>query len=155
MIDAQHRGLLFDIQGDVETIEKLKKIPLFADLGDASLAHVAKLADEVEIPSGLVLMQPKEPGSGLFIIEEGTALVELPGGKKIELGPGECFGELALLDDRSHTGRVRTKTEMRALAIRRSDFQELLETEPRIAISLLRMLAHRLATSTAAPAGKT
>jgi CRP-like cAMP-binding protein len=146
---------LSDRTGTVETIDKLRKIPLFADLGDASLAHVAKLANDVEIPAGLVLMQPKEPGSGLFIIEEGTALVELPGGKKIELGPGECFGELALLDDRPHTGRVRTMTPMRALAIGRSEFRELLETEPRIAIGLLRMLAHRLATASSAPAGKT
>lgn len=132
----------------METVEKLKSIALFADLGDASLAHVAKLADEVEIPAGLTLMQPGEAGTGLFILEEGTVTVELPGGKKLDLGPGECFGELALLDDRAHTGRVRAKTALRAIAIRRAEFQELLETEPKIAVSLLRVLARRLATKT-------
>ena len=138
-------GLLFDTKGSVETIEKLKKIPLFADLGDASLAHVAKLAGEVDVPAGQVLVQPKEAGSGLFILEEGTVVVELTGGKKIELGPGECFGEMALLDDRPHTARVRAKTGVRCLSIGRSEFQELLETEPKIGISLLRVLARRLA----------
>lgn len=129
----------------METISKLKSIPLFAGLGDASLAHVAKLADEIEIPAGQVLVQPNQAGSGLFILEEGTVSVELAGGKKLELGSGECFGEMALLDDRPHTGRVRAKTDVRCLAIGRAEFQELLETEPKIGISLLRVLARRLA----------
>jgi voltage-gated potassium channel len=71
--------------------------------------------------------------------------VELPG-KKIELGPGEFFGELALLDEKAtHMARVSASSSLRCLALGRDDFLELLETQPRLAIAMLKVVARRLA----------
>jgi CRP-like cAMP-binding protein len=82
----------------------------------------------------------------MFAITEGQARVERRGGSTRTLGPGECFGELALLTpEGERTARVRAETDLRCLAIAREDFRELLEREPRIALSLLGVLAARLA----------
>jgi CRP-like cAMP-binding protein len=126
-------------------IEMLRSIPIFADLDDASLQHILECVSEFEVKPGHVLVQPNLAGEGLFVIEEGTVLVELPG-KKIELGPGEFFGEIALLTEEAvRRGRVAAHTDLRCLALRRDDFDELLEQHPKVALSMLRVLARRLA----------
>lgn len=127
-----------------ETVDRLRAIPLFAELSEESLGRILETATEIEVEAGYVLVEPKMPGSGLFVIQEGTAEVELPS-KHIEYGPGDFFGELALLDaSPTRTARVRAKTPLRAVAIGRSDFLRLLEAEPKMAISMLRALARRL-----------
>jgi voltage-gated potassium channel len=128
-----------------ERIENLRKVPLFADLSDDALDQVVRFATEFECAAGHVLVQPNQPGAGLFVIEEGTVTVDLPG-RKVELGPGEFFGELALLHEHAtHTARVHAASPLRCLAIRRDDFDELLETQPRIAVAMLKIVAQRLA----------
>jgi voltage-gated potassium channel len=103
-----------------EKIARLRSVPLFADLSDASLQLVLDRATEFECPSGLVLVAPGQPGSGLFVIEEGSVVVELRD-RKIELSEGQFFGELALLlEDFTHSARVRTITHVRAVAIDRA-----------------------------------
>jgi CRP-like cAMP-binding protein len=127
-----------------DRIEKLRSIPLFADLSNESLRSILEFATEFDARRGHVLTQPNQPGAGLFIIEEGAVEVELPG-RKVELGPNEFFGELALLDPRAtRTARIRALTELRCLAIAREDFDRLLHSEPTMAISMLKTLAGRL-----------
>lgn len=124
---------------------KLRAIPLFAELDDGALAQVADLATEFEAEAGHVLVQPGTSGAGMFVLEEGTVEVELPG-RRVRLGPGEFFGELAILHDgMARTARVRAKTHVRCLAISRADFARLLDEQPRIAVSMLPILARRLA----------
>jgi CRP-like cAMP-binding protein len=89
-------------------------------------------------------MEIGRPGSGLCVLEAGEVDVDLPGGRTIRLGPGEFFGELALLTDAPHTARVRAVTDVRCLAVRRQDFAALLESDPRIAVSMLPVMARRL-----------
>jgi CRP-like cAMP-binding protein len=134
---------------DRERIEKLRSIPMFEQLGEDSLQEVLSCASEFEVKAGHVLVQPNQAGSGLFVIEEGSATVELPG-KKTELGPGDFFGELALLrEDESHMARVYAASLLRCLAIQRDEFNRLLEKEPAIAVAMLKTLATRLADSAA------
>lgn len=128
----------------VERIATLKSIPLFEGLSDASLEQVLDVAGEFEAGAGQVLVQPRTEGTGMFVIEEGTVTVER-GGKAIELGQGQFFGELALLTSTARTARVRAKTDVRCLAIRRDAFAALLESEPAIAVAMLHVLARRLA----------
>jgi CRP-like cAMP-binding protein len=129
-----------------DRVERLRSIDLFSRLDHEALALVASLASELEVPSGLVLAEPKQPGSGMFAITEGRATVELRGGVTRELGPGDCFGELALITaEGTRTARVRAESDLRCLAIAREDFRELLDREPRIALSMLEVLAGRLA----------
>jgi CRP-like cAMP-binding protein len=132
-----------------EAVEKVRAIPLFAGLDDDALERVVSLFSEVEAPAGQVIVEHGHPGSGMFLLEEGTVSVELRGGR-VELGPGEFFGELSILaDDVTRTARVRSTTPIRALVIGRPDFRRLLENEPRIAVAMLPVLAHRLADTLA------
>jgi CRP-like cAMP-binding protein len=132
---------------DEATPDRLRSLPLFAGLPEASLARVREVATVFEAPAGAVLVEVGQPGSGLFILEEGSVVVELPGGGEVELGPGEFVGEMALLTDDLHSARVRTRAGVRCLAISRRDFARLLDDEPRIAVAMLPVLARRLRDS--------
>lgn len=116
---------------------------LFAEVGDDGLRTILDCANEFTAPPGQVLAEVRMPGAGLFVIEEGTVVVEVPG-HHIELGPGESFGELSLLTDHERAARVRAKSEIKCLAISRHDFQSILASEPGLAIHMLRALAKRL-----------
>ena len=107
-------------------VTRLRDVPLFADLTDEALERVASVATEVEFREGSVLIECDEPGSGLFVILDGTVRVELP------------------LRDLEYEA-----TDVRCVEIRRSEFLELLEAEPRLAVALLGVLARRLVAATA------
>ena len=125
--------------------DRLRQIPLFADLSDEALARIAEIATEIESPAGTVLALADDPGSGMYVIEEGQVIVEGHRGFRSELGPGEFVGELTLLVPDAHrVARVRAATDVRCLAIRRDDFAALLDAEPRVAVAMLPTLARRL-----------
>jgi voltage-gated potassium channel len=125
-------------------LEKLRQIPLFADLGERALERIAELSTEFEASAGWVLVEVGQPGSGMFVLEEGTVEVQTPDGRQWELGAGEFFGELALLTDHPRNARIRAKTSVRCLAISRTDFSKLLEEEPEIAVAMLPKIAQRV-----------
>jgi CRP-like cAMP-binding protein len=109
---------------------------------------VAALATEFSAPVGHVLVESGFPGLGMFILESGRVAVELPDGRRVELGPGEFFGELSLLTDRERSARVHALTEVTCIALSREHFWRLIEAEPRIAASMLPIVAGRLADQT-------
>jgi voltage-gated potassium channel len=125
-------------------IQKLREIPLFMDLQDHTLERIAELSTEFEEPAGWVLVEVGQPGSGMFVLEEGTVEVRTPAGRVWELGPGEFFGELALLTDHPRNARIQAKSSVRCLAISRMDFQKLLKEDPEIALAMLPRLAQRI-----------
>jgi CRP-like cAMP-binding protein len=125
-------------------IDMLRQIPLFAGLHDHALRRIGELSTEFEEPAGWVLIEVGQPGSGMFVLEEGTVEVQTPDGRAWELGPGEFFGELALLTDQPRNARIRAKSPVRCLAISRMDFQKLLAEEPEIAVAMLPKLAQRV-----------
>jgi CRP/FNR family transcriptional regulator, cyclic AMP receptor protein len=130
-----------------ETVDsrRLREIPLFAGIEDEALSKVAAHFAELESPAGTVLAQADDAGSGMYVVEEGTVVVEARGGFRAELGPGEFVGELTLLvPDAQRVAHVRALTDVRCLAIGRQEFAELLEEEPRIALAMLPVLARRL-----------
>ncbi len=126
------------------THETLRNVPLFAALDDAALAHIAAVATDFECPPSYVLTERGHPGTGLFIIGEGTVSVQLPSGGTLERGPGDFVGELALLTDTPRTARVSCTSDVSGLAISRVDLAELLIREPTIALSMLSEVARRL-----------
>jgi CRP-like cAMP-binding protein len=84
-------------------------------------------------------------GSGMFFIVEGTAVVETKHGE-VELGPGQFFGELALMKpDAIRTARVRAGTPLRCLALDRASFRRLVATNPDVAAALIEVALGRLA----------
>lgn len=97
----------------------LRSCEYFSGLDDATVARLSSAAREVDFPEGLILTEPGQIGSGVFVIIDGTAVVDPPEGPK-EIGPGEVFGELAMLaPDGRRTARVRAQTRLRCLAIDR------------------------------------
>jgi CRP-like cAMP-binding protein len=127
-------------------VAALKRAAIFADLEEPFLRRLAEAMAEVELPAGRVLIEPGQPGAGMFVIDAGTVSVHPRGAESRELGPGEVVGELALLTrDGTRTARVRTSSEVRALALDRASFHEALEEQPRLAIALLETAVERLA----------
>ena len=131
-------------------IEELHALPLLAGMSPAGLERVAARAADLEADDGQVLALQDDPGSGMYVIREGTVAVELRSGT-IDLGPGDFFGELALLiEDGARVARVRATSRVRCVSIPRDDFLALVESEPSFALALLRELARRLAEARAA-----
>jgi CRP-like cAMP-binding protein len=130
-------------------VEGLRALPLLSGMTDDGLSRVAGCAAELEAEEGQVLALQDDPGSGMYVIREGTVAVELRSGT-IELGAGDFFGELALLvEDGARVARVRATSPVRCISIPREDFLALVETEPSFAHALLRELARRLAEARA------
>jgi len=123
---------------------QLRTIPMFASLPEDALEHLAADASDFDAPAGQVLIQPNQPGSGLLILTSGRATVEV-GTQTFDCGAGDCIGELSLLvDDLVHVARVRAATDVKGFAIGRHEFESLLNSDSRIAVGLLRVLARRL-----------
>lgn len=117
--------------------------PLFAQISPESAAIVAA-GGVTDVPAGQVLAQAGDPGVGMFVVLDGSVVVER-GDLHIEIARRGFFGELALLvPDSPRIARVRAKTDARILAVSRQTFDLLLETEPGFARALLRELAARL-----------
>jgi CRP-like cAMP-binding protein len=113
--------------------ERLRALSLFADLSDEQLDRLSACTSELEAPAGQALIERGKPGSGLYVLEEGHVVVEAPEGHR-QLGPGDVFGERALLgDDIERTARVRAKTDVRCLAIARVEIERLIAEDARVA----------------------
>jgi CRP-like cAMP-binding protein len=130
-----------------ERADALARVPVFAGLSRASLERIARIAKDIELREGQLLIEPRAKGSGMFVLLEGVVTVGSGGRGVRELGPGDIVGELALLTpDAVRTARVRAKTPLRCLAITRNDFRKILTDEPRVAIQVLETVATRLAS---------
>jgi CRP/FNR family transcriptional regulator, cyclic AMP receptor protein len=128
------------------TPEDLRTVSLFEGLSDAGLERLAASSAEVECEPGQVLVVRGDAGSGMYVVLDGTVVVELRGGLHTELGPGNFFGETALLVPTAVRGaRVRASTAARCLSVPRDVFLALVESEPSLALNMLRELARRLA----------
>jgi CRP-like cAMP-binding protein len=113
--------------------DRLRALPIFEGVDDAQLERLAAATSEFEAPAGQALIERGKPGSGMFVLEQGQAVVEAPEGKQ-HIGPGDIFGERALLgDDIERTARVRAETDVRCLAISRPEIERLLAEDPRFA----------------------
>ena len=133
-------------------IERLRSVPLFASCTDKELSFIASRVDEVDLPAGTVLTKKGESGGDFFIILEGKAEVEAPEGKRA-LGPGDFFGEIALLDNGPRTATVKAATPMRCLVLGHEQFRDVLHQNGDIAVKVLRAVTQRLRAATPLPTG--
>jgi len=103
-----------------------------------------------EIPhgAGTVIAVEGDPGVGLFVILDGTADVTIGGRKKATLGPGDFFGEIALLDGGPRTATVTAKTDVNLLGLTEWVFRGLMTEHPSIALKTLQQMAARLRSAT-------
>ena len=126
-----------------------RKFVLFAELDDRELASVAAVAKVRRYAKDDVIFHADESGDIFCLIKEGQVKVTMisPEGKEIILsilGPGDFFGEMALLDDSPRSANVVADGEVLTMTISRSAFSKLLKHEPALAYELLRTLAGRL-----------
>jgi CRP-like cAMP-binding protein len=126
------------------TLDSLRQSPLLATLGDENLELLAPYFSEVELPAAHVLIQPRSAGSGLYVLCEGTVVVQAYELER-ELGPGEVVGEISLLtDEGTRSARVTAKTPVRALALRRHDYEQVLREIPELGAALQKLAEKRL-----------
>jgi CRP/FNR family transcriptional regulator, cyclic AMP receptor protein len=113
-------------------VELIKAVPLFAELGKRELNEVASIADEIDLDEGKELTVEGQSGREFFVLIEGDAAVMQDGHEVNRMGPGDFFGEIALLEDRPRTATVVTLSPIRALVITGRSFRTLLEHSPEI-----------------------
>ena len=133
-------------------VDRLRSVPLFASCSDKELAFIASRADEIDIPAGRVLTEKGESGGDFFIILEGKAEVDTVPAKR-SLGPGDFFGEIALIDNGPRTATVKATTPMRCLVLGHSQFRDVLHQNGEIAVKILRAVTERLRAVTPLPTG--
>ncbi|MFL5768387.1 MAG: cyclic nucleotide-binding domain-containing protein [Actinomycetota bacterium] len=124
----------------------LESVPLFSGLSKRHLRRIAGLADEVSFAEGRVIVDTGSRGNAFYVIVEGTAkvLVGYSSRTLARLGPGDFFGELALLDGGPRTASVVAAEPLTAIRIQRTQFRKMLRSEPDVALKILEELAGRL-----------
>jgi len=128
-----------------ERIEILRRVPLFDGLNDKELEAVANTAKERRYDTGDTIVGEGEGGVGFFVIAEGSARVEVHGERRGTLGPGDSFGEVALLDEGGRrTASVIAEAPVRVFGLTAWQFTPLLEQHPAIAVKTAKILARRL-----------
>ena len=124
--------------------ETIARVPLFAGLEKRDLERIADSFKERTYAAGETIAREGHGGAGFFVIAEGTAKVSVQGDERATLGPGDYFGEIALLDEGARTATVTAETDMTTYAMTFWEFRPIVETDARIAWKLVQALAHRL-----------
>ena len=127
-----------------EYLKHLSQVPMFRALSKKDLGLVARLAENYDVDAGMVLVQEGKRESQFYLIVDGQAQVTRGNRTVATLGPGEYFGELALLDPGPRNATVTAVTDMEVLELGSREFGGLLEEVPGIARKLLAGLARRL-----------
>jgi CRP/FNR family transcriptional regulator, cyclic AMP receptor protein len=131
------------------TIELLHDAPLFSTLAEDELAQVAEMAVPVRFASGDLVFREGDTGNTCYVIRSGhaCAIREHPDGRAITLarfGPGDIFGELAMLDYERRSATIKALDELEAIAILSGDMRRLLREHPGISVKLITALGRRL-----------
>jgi CRP/FNR family cyclic AMP-dependent transcriptional regulator len=124
-----------------EYLEHLATIPLFSSCNRRELGKIAKATDELTVGAGKVLTEEGSVGREAFVIVSGEVAVEIGGVEVARLGPGDHFGELALLDGGPRTATVTAATDVDLLVISQRSFFSLLDDVPGLARKILTSMA--------------
>jgi len=122
----------------------LVKVPIFSECSKRELGIIARASKEVAHKEGTVIAREGERGVGLFLILEGQCTVTIGGKTKAKLGPGDFFGEVALLDGGPRTATVTALSPVKLIGITGWVFRGLLMEHPSIALKTLEAVAGRL-----------
>lgn len=127
-----------------DATSRLAQVPIFSECTKRELTIIGRAAKEVSHREGTVIAREGERGVGLFLILEGQCRVSIGGKTKAKLGPGDFFGEVALLDGGPRTATVTALTPVRLVGITGWVFRGLLMEHPSIALKTLEAVAGRL-----------
>jgi CRP/FNR family cyclic AMP-dependent transcriptional regulator len=126
------------------TVEQIQHVPLFADLDQRELQSLASSFKERIFDAGSTVVAEGSGGVGFFIIDQGDATVTSGGTELAKLGPGQYFGELALIDEGTRTATITADTELRCYGLTSWEFRPLVENNSHIAWKLLVSLSKQL-----------
>jgi CRP-like cAMP-binding protein len=124
--------------------ELLRKVGLFSELDEKDLSSLAEEFNERRFSTGETIALEGGGGLMFFVVESGEASVEVHGREVAELGPGDSFGEVALIDRRPRTASVTAKTDLVTFGLPVFVFRPFVEARPQVAWKLLEAMADRL-----------
>jgi CRP-like cAMP-binding protein len=127
-----------------EKADWLGRVQLFQGVDRQGLERIAERCTEVDFPAGYSIVRQGQIGNGLCLLVSGTAEVVRGSDELARLGPGDFFGELAVIDQMPRMASVVALEPATCLALASWDLIRLLEQEPAIALNLLRELAARV-----------
>jgi len=125
-------------------LELLERVPLFADFDRHDLERLARSFKERTFDAGSTVAGEGKTGAGFFVIESGEATVSVRGEERGKLGPGDHFGEIALIDDGARSATVTADSDLRCYGLTSWEFRPLVESNASIAWKLLETMAKRL-----------
>ena len=122
-------------------VELLQRVPLFSDLDRKELERIATSMKERTFSAGETVTAEGSSGVGFFVIESGNAKVTVGGQDRRTLGPGDYFGEVALLNESARTATITAESELKCYGLTSWEFRPLVETQPSIAWKLLQAMS--------------
>ncbi|HEY3240894.1 MAG TPA: cyclic nucleotide-binding domain-containing protein [Acidimicrobiia bacterium] len=127
-----------------EYLEHLARVPLFSACNKMELKNLAKRTNDIKVDAGQVIIREHQGAYEFFIVFDGQAEVTREGKRVAVIGPGDFFGELALLDRGLRNATVTALTPMEIIVLPQWDFEQALDEAPRMTRKLLTGMARRL-----------
>jgi CRP/FNR family cyclic AMP-dependent transcriptional regulator len=124
--------------------EVLARVPLFSMLSKKDLANLARNAHDRTFPAGTVLTEEQESGVTFGVIMQGRASVSVRGRPARTLGPGDYFGEMALIDHSYRSATITAETDLHCLMFTAWVFRPFALEHPETAWALLEMMVQRV-----------
>ena len=125
-------------------VDVLQRVPLFADLERRELERIAGSFKQRDFAAGETVASEGKGAAGFFLIESGEASVSVRGDERGTLGPGDYFGEIALIDEGARTATITATTDLRCYGLTVWEFRPLVEENAQIAWKLLQAVAKKL-----------
>ena len=126
------------------SVELLERVPLFAELEPKELKRLSGSFKEHTFAPGEAVVAEGDHVSRFFVIESGEAVVKVHGEERGHLGPGDYFGDIAMIDQGDRTASIEAESDLTCYTLTFWDFRPLVESDARIAWPLLQAMAKRL-----------
>jgi CRP/FNR family cyclic AMP-dependent transcriptional regulator len=125
-------------------LDAIRRVPLFAELSDAELEQVARLFKQRTFAAGETVAREGSGGAAFYLIESGRAAVSVGGQERPGLGPGDYFGEIALIDEGARSATITASEELACYGLTYWDFRPLVMESAAICWKLLQFMVGRL-----------
>ncbi len=127
-----------------EKLDLLKRVPLLSGLGRREIEEVGRLAEEIDLPAGRVLMREGDIGREFYVLVSGTVSIDRGGARVRTMQPGDFFGEIALLAESPRTATATTEAPSKLLVLAHREFHSLMDQFPAVRTCVLEALAKRI-----------
>jgi CRP-like cAMP-binding protein len=143
MTDSFWSNIFGSRVGEPELRERLRRVPVFSSLNARQLAGIERILHHRQYSTGEAVFKQGDPGVGMYVVMSGTVeIVYEPTGRVLaELSTGDFFGEIALLTERPRSATARARSDCSLLGFFHVDLLNLLESNPRAGVVVLRALA--------------